>query len=236
VHSTEPGREGVSVCVCVLFCFVLFLFCFVLFCTKVVEVWGLLQSLQQTVGLLPRCPPGTPPSDPRPCLFGTVTKCWHTQPVPSCKSNIATNGPATYSLATNCLDFLLFSLHTVDRTSLRLETGGHLKCENISTLLSSGPHLSYIIPQYVYTFSTFHCHQHSFVIYIIYMSKNCDNVNAAVLWCWAQPSGRVVGSCKWSWQLQPQELEDACRRAGSLFHISLVVNILPADGQQPVTA
>jgi len=68
------------------------------------------------------------------------------------------------------------------------------------------------------------------------MSKNCDSVNAAVLQCWAQPSGRVVGSCKCNRQLQPQQLEGACRRAGSLFHISHVVNILPADGQQTVTA
>jgi len=79
------------------------------------------------------------------------------------------------------MDFLFFSLHTVNRTSLRLLTGGHLKCENITTVLSSGSHLSYIIPQYVYAFSTFHCHQHSFVMCIIYMSKNCDSVNAAVL-------------------------------------------------------
>jgi hypothetical protein len=100
---------------------------------------------------------------------------------PGCTGNIATNGPASYSPTTNCLDFLLFSLHTVNRSSLRLLTGGHLKCENICTILSSDSHLSYIIPQYVYAFSTFHCHQHSSVICIIYTSKNCDSVFADVL-------------------------------------------------------
>ena len=84
-------------------------------------------------------------------------------------------------LATNCQDLLLFSLHSVNRTSLPLLTGGHLTCENISALLSSATHLPYIIPQCVCVLSTLHFHQYSFVICVIYMSKNSDSVNAAVL-------------------------------------------------------